>query len=133
LQGYRLVVRGREAGQQRTRAAALGEPLAKPRGLEALGRVKSALPSQIESLFTRHPALYGFSVRGAHEVPDNYPRHCADANELFVGDIGVSPALPDEQFGEIFDDIVAAVSEVLAEGPQAGDELRGRTFARALH
>jgi hypothetical protein len=85
LQGYRLVVRGREADRQCTRAAALGKPLAKPCGLEALGRVKSALPSQIESLFTRHPALCGFSVRGAHEVPDNCPRHCEDASELFVG------------------------------------------------
>jgi hypothetical protein len=133
LQRYRLLVRGREEDRQRTRAAARGWPLANPIELEALGDVKSVLPSQIESLFTRHPALCGFSVRGADEVPDNCPRSGEDASELFVGDIGVSPALPDEQFGEIFDDIVAAVAEVLAEAPQAGDNLRGRTFARALH
>jgi len=91
------------------------------------------MPSPIESLFARHPALCGFSVRGANEVPDNCPRSGDDAVDLFVGDIGVSPALPDEQFGEIFDDIVSAVAEVLAEAPEAGEKLRGRTFARALH
>jgi hypothetical protein len=95
--------------------------------------VKHALPSQIQSLFMRHPALCGFSVRGASEVPDNCPRGGDDATDLFVGDIGVSPPLPDEQFGEIFDDIVSAVADVLAEAPEAGDDLRGRTFARALH
>ena len=95
--------------------------------------MKSGLPSQIESLFTRHPALCGFSVRGPHDVPDNCPRVGTSASELFVGDVGVCPALPEEQFDEIFDDIVAAVTAVLAEGPAAGDSLRGRTFARALH
>jgi hypothetical protein len=133
LQRYRLLVRGREAGRPCARAEARRKPLANPVGVEGLGDVKSALPSPIESLFSRHPALCGFSVRGADEVPDNCPRLGEDAAELFVGDIGVSPPLPDEQFGEIFDDIVAAVAEVIAEGPQAGDELRGRTFARAVH
>ena len=95
--------------------------------------MKRALPSQIQSLFTRHPALCGFSVRGAHDVPDNCPRVGASESELFVGDVGVCPALPEKQFGEIFDDIIAAVVAVAAEGPAAGDRLRGRTFARALH
>ena len=95
--------------------------------------MKSALPSQIESLFTRHPALCGFSVRGAQDVPDNCARLGESASELFIGDIGVCPAVPEKQFGEIFDDIVAAVADLLSEGPAAGDRLRGRTFARALH
>ena len=95
--------------------------------------MNGTLPSQIESLFTRHPALCGFSVRGTQDVPDNCPRIGESASELFVGDIGVCPALPEEQFGEIFDDIVAAVTAVLAEEPAAGERLRGRTFARALH
>jgi hypothetical protein len=95
--------------------------------------MKTALHSQIESLFTRHPALCGFSVRDAHDIPDNCPRSGESASELFIGDVGVCPALPREQFDEIFDDIVAAVAEVLAEGPPAVDSLRGRTFARALH
>ena len=92
----------------------------------------SALPEQIESLFERFPALCGFSVRGVDELPDSFPR-TGQGCELFVGDIGISPALGAEQFGEIFEEIVAAVGEVLCEGPGAGQALRGRTFARVLH
>lgn len=94
--------------------------------------MKRELPSQIESLFSRHPALCGFSVRGLDEVPDNCPRG-DEHSGLFVGDVGVSPNLSDEEAGEILDEIVAAVADVLAEEPEAGDSLRGRTFARSLH
>lgn len=95
--------------------------------------MKSALPSQIESLFMRYPALCGFSVRGLDELPDTCPRSGDSDCELFVGDIGISPALSREQFGEIFREIVAALAEVLAEEPEAEEILRGRTFARVLH
>lgn len=95
--------------------------------------MKTALPSQIESLFTRCPALCGFSVRGLDELPDNCPRDAEHDDELFVGDIGIAPALSREQYGEIFEEIVTTLAEMLAEEPQAGEVLRGRTFARALH
>jgi hypothetical protein len=93
----------------------------------------TALPERIESLFMRYPALYGFSVRGLDELPDNCPRGGEDGCELFVGDIGISPAVTREQFGEIFREIVIALAEVLDEEPEAGEILRGRTFARVLH
>ena len=132
LYAYRLVVRGREEEQRQARPAAFAKHLAAARRVEAPGRMRSALPSQIESLFARHPALCGFSLRGREQVPDNCPRS-EDDDDLYVGDIGVSPPLPQQEFGEIFDDIVAAVGEMLAEAPGAGEYLRGRTFARALH
>jgi hypothetical protein len=91
------------------------------------------LPAQIEALFMRCPALYGFSVRGADEVPDNCPRSADPGSELYVGDVGISPALSDEQFDEIFRHIVAALAQLIADEPQAGEALRGRTFARVLH
>ena len=90
------------------------------------------LPSQIEMLFERYPALAGFSVRGAEEVPDNCPR-TGDDYELFVGDIGIVATLTEEQFATMFREIVVAVAEVVAEDPDADDILRGRTFARVLH
>lgn len=94
--------------------------------------MRTTLPEQIESLFARQPALCGFSVRGLDELPDNCPRDGEDGCELFVGDIGVSPALSREQFGEIFREIVLALAQVLEEEPEAGALLRGRTFARVL-
>ena len=95
--------------------------------------MRTALPSPIEALFTRHPALCGFSIRGLDEVPDNCPRGTPGDSGLFVGDVGVSPALPEEQFDEVVDAIIVAVAEMLCERSDAGDSLRGRTFARALH
>lgn len=94
--------------------------------------MRPRLPEQIESLFERHPALCGFSVRGIDELPDNCSRSGAEGCELFVGDIGISPALNREQFGEIFREIVVALAEVIEEAPEAAETLCGRTFARVL-
>jgi hypothetical protein len=90
------------------------------------------LPPQIAELFERHAALTGFSVRGLDEVPDSCPRS-GDDEELFVGDIGISPALNADQYAEIFQELVVALAELIAEEPDAAGELRGRTFARVLH
>ena len=78
------------------------------------------LQEQLRSLFSRCPDLSGFAVRGENQ-------------ELFVSDVGVSPRLSAEQYGQIFEDIANTLSEVLDEEPQASEWLRGRTFARSLH
>jgi hypothetical protein len=78
------------------------------------------LQEQLESLFARCPDLCGFSVR-------------EEAQELFVSDIGISPRLSAEQYGEIYEDIAQTLGELLEEEPQAGEWLRGRTFARVVH
>ena len=78
------------------------------------------LLEQLESLFARCPDLCGFAVR-------------EDAQELYVSDIGISPRLSVEQYGEIYQDIAETLSGLLEEEPRAGEWLRGRTFARTLH
>ena len=78
------------------------------------------LVDQLQSLFSRCPDLWGFSVRGENQ-------------DLFVSDVGISPRLSAEQYGEIFEDIANTLSEVLDEQPEASEWLRGRTFARTLH
>jgi hypothetical protein len=90
------------------------------------------LPAPIASLFARYPALSGFSVRGLADVPDSCARS-GDETELFISDIGISPELSSEQYGEIFQEIATTLSDLLAEEPEAGELLRGRTFARTLH
>ena len=75
---------------------------------------------QLESLFERCPDLCGFSVR-------------EEAQELYVSDIGISPRISAEHYGEIYQDIAQTLGELLEEEPLAGDWLRGRTFARTLH
>ena len=78
------------------------------------------LQEQLQSLFTRCPDLCGFSVR-------------TEAEELYVSDIGISPRLSGKQYGEIYQDIAQTLGELLEEQPEAGEWLRGRTFARTLH
>lgn len=78
------------------------------------------LQEQLASLFARCPDLFGFSVR-------------EEAHELYVSDIGISPRLSAEQYGEIYEEIAETLGELLEEEPQAGEWLRGRTFARTLH
>jgi hypothetical protein len=94
--------------------------------------MKKPVPAPIESLFSRYPALSGFSVRGLDDIPDNCARS-GDDGELFVSDIGISPSLTNEQYGEIFQEIATTLSDLLAEQPDATELLRGRTFARTLH
>jgi hypothetical protein len=90
------------------------------------------IPDEIESLFARYPALAGFSVRAAADVPDSCPRS-GDTGELFIADIGVAPAHTSEHYGEIFQEISSTLSDILSEVPDAEELLRGRTFARTLH
>jgi hypothetical protein len=75
---------------------------------------------QLQSLFARCPDLCGFAIR-------------EDAEELYVSDIGISPRLSAEQYGEIYQDIAQTLGELLEEQPEAGKWLSGRTFARILH
>lgn len=74
---------------------------------------------QLQSLFARCPELCGFSVRGEDE-------------DLFVSDVGISPRLSAEQYGEIFQEIAQTLAALLDEEPEALEWLRGRTFARTL-
>jgi hypothetical protein len=90
------------------------------------------LSAQIDALFERCPALCGFSVRGENEVPDSCQRS-EDGTDLFVTDIGISPRLSAAQYSEIFQEIFCTLADLIAEQPGAGEQLRGRTFARTLH
>jgi hypothetical protein len=82
--------------------------------------VLDQVEQQLQLLFSRCPELSGFSIRG-------------DEGELFVSDVGIAPRLSAEQYGEIYQDIALTISELLEERPEAGELLRGRTFARTLH
>jgi hypothetical protein len=83
-------------------------------------KIQHQVQERLESLFARCPELSGFSIRG-------------EAQDLFVSDVGIAPRLSAEQYGEIFQDIATTLSELLEERPEAGELLRGRTFARTLH
>jgi hypothetical protein len=86
-----------------------------------------ALQQQIDTLFDSCPTLCGFSVA---------ERSIEEAGvaelELFISGIDVYPSLG-TQPDRLFNEISAALVELLDEHPQAYDLVRGRTFARTLH
>ena len=69
-------------------------------------------------------------MRGGNDVPDSYPRN-TDGEDLFVGDVGVSSAVSQAQYAEIFEAVVAALAELVSEQPHAADR-RGREDAAAV-
>jgi hypothetical protein len=101
-------------------------------GQDLASGAETGMDARIQELFERCPALCGFSVRDPADLPDSCTRS-GNGSDLFVTDIGISPRLGADQYGEIFNEIFSTLSEVLAEEPDAGERLRGRTFARTLH
>ena len=63
-------------------------------------------------------------ARHHHRIPDA---------DLFPTESGIVPKLDQDQYGEIYDEITHAISDLVYEQPHAYDYLRGRTFARTLH
>ena len=99
---------------------------------ELFSGAEAGMDARIQALFERCPALCGFSIRDRTDIPDSCARSDA-GGDLFVTDIGISPRLGAEQYGEIFNEIFSTLSEILAEEPGVGERLVGRTFARTLH
>jgi hypothetical protein len=53
--------------------------------------------------------------------------------DLYVTEIGIYPKLDAAQYGELYDEITIAISDLVAAQPSAYELLRGRTFARTMH
>jgi hypothetical protein len=97
------------------------------------GRLAADVTAKINALFARCPALCGFVVQDRASLPKDLDKNCIPDADLFVTEIGIFPKLDQEQYGEIYDEITLAISDLVYEQPQAYDYLRGRTFARTLH
>jgi hypothetical protein len=98
-----------------------------------LGRLEADVAAKIKGLFARCPALCGFAVQDRASLPKDVDRNAIPDADLFVTEIGIFPKLDTLQYGEIYDEITLAISDLVYEQPQAYDYLRGRTFARVLH
>lgn len=98
-----------------------------------LGRLEADVDAKIRALFACCPALCGFAVRDRAGLPKDMDQNRIPDADLFVTEIGVFPKLDDAQYGEIYDEITLAISDLVYEQPHAYDFLRGRTFARTLH
>jgi hypothetical protein len=98
-----------------------------------LGRLEADVEAKIRALFARCPALCGFAVQDRAGLPKDTDKNRIPDADLFVTEIGFFPKLGNDQYGEIYDEITLAISDLVYEQPHAFDYLRGRTFARTLH
>jgi hypothetical protein len=87
-------------------------------GLQA--RFEANLAARVRSLFRRHPALCGFSVGEGPSVP-------------LLTQVSVYPASGPAAPPEVCFEVLATLAELVDDCPEAGELLRGRTFARVLH
>jgi hypothetical protein len=96
------------------------------------GRFEADLEASINALFCRCPTLCGFSVRDAANLSrDRLARQ--HVSELFVTEVSVYPWSGLEAPGELCNEIVAALVELIDERPEVCELLRERTFARVFH
>ena len=96
-----------------------------------LSRIELDIRAKINTLFARCPTLCGFSVQDRSQLPEKLEGAIPDA-DLYVTEIGIFPKLSADQYGDVFDEITLAISDLVYEQPKAYDVLRGRTFARTL-
>jgi hypothetical protein len=97
----------------------------------SLSRLELDIRAKINGLFALCPTLCGFSVQDRSTLPEKTDGMIPDA-DLYVTEIGFFPKLGSDQYGDIFDEITLAISDLVYEQPKAYEVLRGRTFARTL-
>jgi hypothetical protein len=95
-------------------------------------RYEADLGASINALFLRCPTLRGFAVRGAARLSrDGFALQRASG--LFVTDVSIYPLCGLDTAVTFCDEIVAALTELIDECPEARELLQERTFARVLH
>ena len=99
-------------------------PVAKPgaAGVEA----------RLRAVFGRQPELHRFVIQDKASLADHIDRQSL-TGELFITQITLYPRRGTKQYDEVYADIARAVTQAVAELPDALTWLRGRTFVRALH
>jgi len=90
------------------------------------------LAARIAALFSRWPILDGFSVQDRATLgKDRVSAMLSDA--LCIADVVVRTWPGYDASAALYEDLGEAMLELLDEHPEAGDLLRGTTFARSLH
>lgn len=91
-----------------------------------------AVEARLRAVFGRRPDLHRFVIQDKAGLADHIDRENL-VGELFITQITLYPRRGTQQYDEVYDDIARAVTQLVAELPEALNFLRGRTFVRALH
>lgn len=90
------------------------------------------MEAQLRAVFRRRPDLQRFVILDRASLPDHIDRENLQG-ELFITQITLYPRRGSQQYDEVYADIARAITEVIAERPDALSLLRGSVFVRALH
>jgi len=88
--------------------------------------------ARLRAVFARQPALHRFVVQDRATIPDHTDKTTLDG-ELFVTQITLYPKLGLKQYDEVYADIARAITQVVADLPEARELLPGRAFVRSIH
>lgn len=104
--------------------------------MEKEGTRQAVSPEEVEgrvhAVFGRRPELHRFVIQDRGSLADHIDRQSLEG-ELFVTQITLYPRRGSRHYDEVYADIARAITQVVAELPEALEFLRGRAFVRALH
>lgn len=90
------------------------------------------LEGRLQAVFGRRPELHRFVIQDKASLADHIDRQGLEG-ELFVTQITLYPRRGTRHYDEVYAEIARAITQALADRPEALELLRGRTFVRALH
>ena len=97
------------------------------------GRVREGeVEARLRAVFRSCPELHRFVIQDKAGLPDHIDRQNLNG-ELFITQITLYPRRGTKQYDAVYADIARAITQVVAERPEALQLLRGKTFVRALH
>ena len=99
--------------------------------LEAALGVRS-VEARLRAVFSRQPELHRFVIQDKAGLADHVDRESLNG-ELFITQITLYPRRGTKQYDEVYADIARAITQLVAELPEALRLLPGKTFVRALH
>jgi hypothetical protein len=92
----------------------------------------AGIETRLRAVFRRQPELHRFVIQDKSGLADHIDRESL-SGELFITQITLYPRRGTKQYDQVYADIAAAVTQLVAELPEALSWLRGKTFVRALH
>jgi hypothetical protein len=95
-------------------------------------RSERDLEARLRAVFGRRPELHRFVIQDKAGLADHIDR-ASLTGELFITQITLYPRRGSRQYDEVYADIARAITQVVAERPEALRLLRGKAFVRALH
>jgi hypothetical protein len=96
------------------------------------GGPQGEVEARLRAVFGRRPELHRFVIQDKAGLPDHIDRVNL-VGELFITQITLYPRRGTKQYDEVYAEIARAITQAVADRPEALALLPGKAFVRALH